>query len=95
MGLLSVPTDTVVGRPTRGFARLFSAARCRLVDMGLIHWRQAQRCGNPREARAALPNDVVVMTTRVDEREQKYWRSTTPAGFIFKTVLIVGLIGAV
>jgi putative ABC transport system permease protein len=43
--------------------------------------------------RAILPNDVVVMThAELNEREQKYWRGTTPAGFIFKTILIISLV---
>lgn len=46
-----------------------------------------------KHLQAALPSDVLVMThDELNRREQAYWRGTTPAGFIFKTVLVVSLI---
>src|SRR6185312_10286642 len=43
--------------------------------------------------RQALPPDVLVMThDELNRREQVYWRGTTPAGFIFRTILILALV---
>jgi putative ABC transport system permease protein len=77
-----------------GFARLFPLRASRLVDIGLIQLAAGVRAEDVVEkVRAALPSDVLVMThAELNRREQIYWRGTTPAGFIFKTVLIVSLI---
>jgi len=77
-----------------GFSRLFPQRRPGLIDMGLIHLRpdaSAQRV--LEHLRSTLPSDVLVLTHEaLNAREQKYWRGTTPAGFIFKTVLIISLL---
>ena len=77
-----------------GFARLFPSRASGLIDIGLIHLKSGARAEDVlEELRAALPKDVLVMThDELNRREQAYWRGTTPAGFIFKTVLIVSLI---
>jgi putative ABC transport system permease protein len=77
-----------------GFVRLFPARASGLIDLGLIHLEAGANAEEVRERlRAALPNDVLVLThDELNQREQVYWRGTTPAGFIFKTVLIVSLI---
>jgi putative ABC transport system permease protein len=77
-----------------GFARLFPSRASGLVDIGLIHLEPGARAAQVLEGlRAALPSDVLVMThDELNRREQAYWRGTTPAGFIFKTVLVVSLI---
>jgi putative ABC transport system permease protein len=77
-----------------GFARLFPQRRTGLVDLGLIH---LQPGAEPLQAlatlRRALPPDVLVMThEELNRREQVYWRGTTPAGFIFKTILMICLV---
>lgn len=77
-----------------GFARLFPSRASRLIDIGLIHLEPDARTEDVlQDLRAALPSDVLVMThEELNRREQDYWRGTTPAGFIFKTVLVVSLI---
>jgi putative ABC transport system permease protein len=81
-----------------GFSRLFPRRRPGLVDLGLIHLRPGADASRIVAAlRSALPADVVVLTHEaLNAREQAYWRGTTPAGFIFKTILIISLlVGAV
>ena len=77
-----------------GFARLFPQRNSRLVDLGLIHLRpNADVQEVLAKLQAALPRDVVVMThDQLNERERGYWRGTTPAGFIFKTILGICLV---
>jgi putative ABC transport system permease protein len=77
-----------------GFARLFPGRASGLVDIGLIHLKPGARPGIVLEhLRASLPKDVLVMAhDELNLREQIYWRGTTPAGFIFKTVLVISLI---
>ena len=81
-----------------GFSRLFPRRRPGLVDLGLIHLQPGADAVRVVEAlRSVLPADVVVLThAALDAREQAYWRGTTPAGFIFKTILVISLmVGAV
>ena len=81
-----------------GFSRLFPRRRPGLVDLGLIHLRPGAEAARVVDAlRSVLPGDVVVLTHEaLNAREQAYWRGTTPAGFIFKTILIISLmVGAV
>lgn len=77
-----------------GFARLFPSRASGLIDIGLIHLEPGARAQSVLEdLRAALPNDVLAMThDELNRREQAYWRGTTPAGFIFKTVLVISLV---
>lgn len=77
-----------------GFARLFPQRRTGLVDLGLIHLRAgAEPLQTLARLRGALPPDILVMThDELNQREQIYWRGTTPAGFIFKTILIISLV---
>jgi putative ABC transport system permease protein len=81
-----------------GFARLFPHRSPGMIDLGLIHLRPgASAEAILEQLRAALPDDVTAMThAELNAREQAYWRGTTPAGFIFKTVLIISvLVGCV
>jgi putative ABC transport system permease protein len=77
-----------------GFSRIFTHRKPGLVDLGLIHLRPG--ASTPlvlEQLRSILPDDVVVLTHEaLNTREQKYWRGTTPAGFIFKTVLVISLV---
>ncbi|MBL8266138.1 ABC transporter permease DevC [Steroidobacter sp.] len=77
-----------------GFDRLFPARRPGLVDIGLLKISPGENVDEVlARLRSVLPPDVLAMThAELNEREQKYWRSTTPAGFIFKTVLILSLL---
>jgi putative ABC transport system permease protein len=90
----SFSADGTVITTDEGFARLFPQRAARLVDIGLIHLLPGAAASEVlAKLRSALAHDVVVMThDELNRREQKYWRSTTPAGFIFKAVLIVSLI---
>ena len=90
----SFSADGTILANDEGFARLFPRRRAGLADIGLIH---LQPGANPAEVltalRRVLPNDVSVMThAELNEREETYWRGTTPAGFIFKTVLLISLV---
>jgi putative ABC transport system permease protein len=90
----SFSADGTVITTDEGFGRLFPNRGARMVDIGLIHLRPGADAEEVRaNMRSALAHDVVVLThEELNEREQTYWRGTTPAGFIFKTVLIVSLI---
>jgi putative ABC transport system permease protein len=90
----SFSADGTVITTDEAFARLFPHRRPGLVDLGLIHLRpHADPAGVLANLKRALPADVLVMThEELNRREQVYWRSTTPAGFIFKTVLFISLV---
>jgi putative ABC transport system permease protein len=90
----SFSADGTAVTTEEGFARLFPARASGLIDIGLIHLEPGARSEEVLERlRTALPRDVLVMThDELNRREQIYWRGTTPAGFIFKTVLIISLI---
>lgn len=90
----SFSADGTVITTDEGFQRLFPHRGVRMIDVGLLHLEgEADAATVLAELRAALPRDVVVMTHReLNEREQTYWRGTTPAGFIFKAVLLVSVI---
>lgn len=90
----SFSADGTAFTSQEGFARLFPSRRPGLVDIGLIHLKPGTDVDQAlSKLRAALPADVVAMThEELNAREQSYWRSTTPAGFIFKTVLILSLL---
>ncbi|MEA3177180.1 MAG: heterocyst specific transport system permease protein [Gammaproteobacteria bacterium] len=90
----SFSADGTVITTDEGFARLFPSRSARMVDVGLIHLRPGAVAAEvSANLRARFGRDVVVLThDELNEREQTYWRGTTPAGFIFKTVLIVSLI---
>jgi putative ABC transport system permease protein len=77
-----------------GFSRLFTHRRGGLVDVGLVHLLPGVSAIDVRDrVRAALPDDVLVLThAELNQREQTYWRGTTPAGFIFTTVLVISLL---
>lgn len=90
----SFSADGTAVATEEGFARLFPTRASGLIDIGLIHLQSDARGEDVLgRLRAALPRDVLVMThDELNRREQIYWRGTTPAGFIFKTVLIISLI---
>jgi putative ABC transport system permease protein len=90
----SFSADGTVITTDEGFAKLFPQRRTGLADLGLIHLRaDADPLRTLAALRSALPPDVLVMThEELNRREQVYWRGTTPAGFIFKTILIISLV---
>jgi putative ABC transport system permease protein len=90
----SFSADGTVVTTDEGFARLFPQRRASLIDIGLIHLAPGSDAEKVRDQlRKVLPNDVLVMTHReFSNREQEYWKTTTPAGFIFKTIAILSLL---
>jgi putative ABC transport system permease protein len=90
----SFSADGTVITTCDGFQRLLAHRHPNLIDIGLIHLRPGADAATAlRQLQALLPADVVAMThAELNRREQAYWRSTTPAGFIFKAVLIVSLV---
>jgi putative ABC transport system permease protein len=99
----SFSADGTVIATDEGFSRIFPQRRPGLIDIGLLHLTPPVRAnadaidGVVAALRTALPEDVLVMThTDFKRREQAYWRTTTPAGFIFKIIMILSLlVGAV
>jgi putative ABC transport system permease protein len=90
----SFSADGTVITTDEGFARLFPQRGAGQVDLGLIQLRPGADAGAVlQRLKQALPPDVQVMTmSQLMAREQRYWRSTTPAGFIFMTILVVSLV---
>jgi putative ABC transport system permease protein len=77
-----------------GFSRLFPHRQPGLVDIGLVRLEANAATADVLErVRGAVPPDVLVLThAELNRREQAYWRGTTPAGFIFRAVLIISLV---
>jgi putative ABC transport system permease protein len=95
----SFSADGTVLLTDEGFSRIFPQRRPGLVDIGLLHLSSEVRTNaEATEAaiaalRSTLPEDVLVMThAAFKEREQAYWRTTTPAGFIFKIIMVLSLL---
>jgi putative ABC transport system permease protein len=95
----SFSADGTVIATDEGFSRIFPGRRPGLVDIGLVHL--SAEAGAKTEAvdsivarlRSTLPEDVLVMThAAFNAREQAYWRTTTPAGFIFKIIMVLSLL---
>jgi putative ABC transport system permease protein len=89
----SFSADGTVIVSDEGFSRLFPYRRSGLVDLGLVHLRPGASATAVRERlQSLLPADVRVLThAELNAREQTYWRGTTPAGFIFKVILVISL----
>jgi len=89
----SFSADGTVIVSDEGFSRLFPSRQAGLVDLGLVHLRPGVSATAVLERlRSLLPADVRVLThAELNAREQTYWRGTTPAGFIFKVILIISL----
>jgi putative ABC transport system permease protein len=95
----SFSADGTVFITDEGFSRIFPQRRPGLIDIGLIHLSRDVAANAEAVAdvavrlRAALPQDVLVMThAAFNAREQAYWRTTTPAGFIFRIIMILSLL---
>jgi DevC protein len=90
----SFSADGTVITTADGFARLFPQRGARMIDIGLVHLEpSADVSAVLAQLASTLPSDVTVMThEQLNRKEQAYWRGTTPAGFIFKTVLFVSLV---
>jgi putative ABC transport system permease protein len=90
----SFSADGTIITTEEGFARIFPQRRPGLVDVGMIQLTaQARAVDVLGKLQATLPADAIVLThAEFNAREQRYWRTTTPAGFIFKIVLLVSLL---
>jgi putative ABC transport system permease protein len=80
------------------FLRIFPNRAAGAIDFGLVRAADGESPEALRDRiRAALPADVRVLT-RADwiAREQAYWASTTPIGYVFMLGVVVGLmVGAI
>ncbi len=65
-----------------------------LIDIGMIRLKPGVDPLAVREKlKTMLPNDVLVLTKQeLLDREEGYWASNTPIGFVFRLGLIMGLI---
>ncbi len=95
----SFSADGTVITTDEGFSRIFPQRRPGLIDIGLVHLSpEVRSTADATDAvvaamRSSLPEDVLVMTfAAFKEREQAYWRTTTPAGFIFKIIMVLSLL---
>lgn len=80
------------------FLRLFPHRPPGLIDIGLIRLHPGVDAEAVRDRlRAQLPNDIEVLTTNdYTRREQQYWGTSTPIGYVFTFGAIMGLVvGAV
>ena len=76
------------------FLRLFPDRQAEQIDVGLIKLEPgANRQQVQTALKAYLPKDVVVLTQEeFGAREQQYWSTNTPTGFIFGLGTIIGFI---
>lgn len=90
----SFGVDGTVLTSETNFLRLFPAREPGAIDIGVISLRVGADPIVTRDAlRAAFPNDVQVLTR--DEyihREQVYWDTSTPIGYVFTFGVIMGLV---
>jgi len=90
----SFGVDATLLTSDTNFLRIFPQRRHGLIDIGVIRVRSGTDVAATRDAlRAALPNDVLVLTR--DEyihREQAFWDSNTPIGYVFTFGVIMGLV---
>jgi DevC protein len=94
----SFGVDGTVITSNTNFLRLFPTREPGLIDVGIIRLRPAVDPVAMRDTlRAAFPNDVLVLT-RADyiQREQTYWDTSTPIGYVFTFGVIMGfVVGAI
>jgi putative ABC transport system permease protein len=80
------------------FLRIFPRRERGLIDYGLIRLESGTDASAAAEAvRSRLDPDVAVLTRQqFIEREQTYWRNTTPIGAVFTLGVVIGiLVGAI
>jgi putative ABC transport system permease protein len=90
----SFGVDATLLTSETNFLRLFPQRSRGLIDIGVVRLRAGSDVAATRDAmRAAFPNDVLVLTR--DEyvhREQAYWDSSTPIGYVFTFGVVMGLV---
>jgi putative ABC transport system permease protein len=94
----SFGVDGTVLTSDMNFLRIDPRRPLGLIDVGVIRLAPGSDPAATRDAmRAALPNDVLVLT-RADyiTREQHYWDTSTPIGYVFTFGVIIGfMVGAI
>ena len=90
----SFGVDGTVLTSETNFLRLFPARQRGVIDIGVIRLRADADPAATRDAlRAAFPNDVLVLTRgEYIHREQVYWDTSTPIGYVFTFGVIMGLV---
>ncbi len=97
-GLISISTtlgvDGTVVLSDRAFFRMLPGSGRSAVMLGLVRLRPGADAGGIRVQLARqLPGDVTVYTRQgFIQREQQYWRSNTPIGFICQPGGAMGLV---
>jgi putative ABC transport system permease protein len=86
--------DGVLISSDLNFLRLMPIRNEGAIDVGLIRLKPGADLRRVQRAvRAALPNDVEVLTkAEFMDRETAYWAQTTPIGFVFAFGSIMGLV---
>lgn len=86
--------DGTVLTSETNFLRLFPTRRPGAIDIGVISLQAGADPAATRDAlRAAFPNDVQVLTRgEYIHREQVYWDTSTPIGYVFTFGVIMGLV---
>jgi putative ABC transport system permease protein len=90
----SFGVDGTVLTSESNFLRLFPARERGVIDIGVISLQAGADPVATRDAlRAAFPNDVQVLTRgEYIRREQVYWDTSTPIGYVFTFGVIMGLV---
>jgi len=94
----SFGVDGTVLTSETNFLRLFPDRPRGLINIGVIRLQPGASPAATRDAlRAALPNDVLVLTRgEYIDREQTYWDTSTPIGYVFTFGVIMGfVVGAI
>jgi putative ABC transport system permease protein len=94
----SFGVDGTVLTSDLNFLRIFPLREKGLIDIGLIRLRPGTDAAAIRDAmEAEFPSDVVVLTKRdYVQREQHYWNTSTPIGYVFTFGVIMGfVVGAI
>jgi putative ABC transport system permease protein len=90
----SFGVDGTVLTSDLNFLRIFPLREPGLIDIGVIRLRPGSNAAAVRDAMVAVfPNDVLVLT-KADyiAREQHYWDTSTPIGYVFTFGVIMGLV---
>jgi heterocyst specific transport system permease protein len=90
----SFGVDGTVLTSETNFLRLFPARDRGTIDIGVIRLQAGADAVATRDMlRAAFPNDVLVLTRgEYIHREQDYWDTSTPIGYVFTFGVIMGLV---
>jgi len=90
----SFGVDACIVTSATNFQRLFPSRERGLIDVGVIRLRPGVDPAAVRDAlRAEFPRDVLVLTrAEYIQREQTYWDTSTPIGYVFTFGVIIGLV---